>query len=114
MVNKFIIPAKNILTSIETNIGIIGDLGITKWDLLAIVVEFIEFSNSDWTENNIQKYLDSCWLLEKSAAPRIEALVNIVLRDLYLICPEIVTVIQSNKKLKIIFYNKHVFILESF
>ena len=114
MTNKYIISAKNLLTTIETNIGVVGDLGITKWDLLAIVVEYIEFSSSNWTENTIQKYLTSCWLLEDSAVPKIEAIVKIVLRDLYLICPEITTVIKSNKALKIMFYNKHFFILESF
>lgn len=109
MANSFLLSSTQLLALINSKGYMIGDIGLTKWDTLALVVEFFEYSSH--YNCDVKEYLDSMWLLDDDVVDRVSVFIEAIIEDIRIFCPELTNVLNQHTRLYITQYDKHHFVL---
>lgn len=110
MSKSYLLSSRELTQLVINKTHLIGDIGLTKWDLLSMVVEYFEYYTR--YGGNIKTYLDEMWLLKESVIPIIVVFIEAIVEDIKIFCPELIDVLENNKNLYLAQYNEHTFVLE--
>ena len=110
MANKYIVDSSKLMDIIDSSFYKMEDIGLTKLDLLAIVIEYVGYISGGGTDT--KAYLDELWLLDSTKVNKIAAYIDEITPKISLYCPELLNVLEHSGRLRINEYNNHIFILE--
>ena len=112
MVNKFILSSNAILNEINKDKNVLSDLKLTEYDLLSIIVEYIEINSQTPDKKSLSDYLSENWLIKDELLPSIIKIANSVLMKLVVISPELIDILNKTNGLSISHYDDRIFVLE--
>ena len=110
MANKYIIDSTKLMGIIDSSFYMMDDIGLSKLDLLALVIEYIGYISSGGKDT--KAYLDELWLLDPTMVNKIAAFIDEITPKMSLYYPELLNVLEHSGRLRINEYNNHIFILE--
>lgn len=109
MANSFLLSTNQIFSLVNSKFYMIGDIGLTRFDVLALVIEYMEYCSQGGVD--VADYLYNHWLLDDAVVPKISLFIDSVVEEIKLFCPELIDVLQNNQSLHITQYDKHTVVL---